>query len=222
MTNSRNTPSNSASTDDVNTTKRLDEWRKLNLSIKGQPGNYKQHSQRILFALESGFNQFLPGALQDLFIALGKNGRPLRSRMYTLVLPLIDQNDREYFHEWLAHDSDETLPCYRFPGSVLISTTCMGNESESDPYLPLQSGGLIEKCRHAMSYGRIETAQANLENAYNSSTSKPETRLIEEILSLYAATRQKDKLIQFASNLQQQKYTLSKHWKQVLESAKEW
>lgn len=222
MTNSRNKPDASATSQDVNYANLLNEWRRLNLGIKGQPENYQKQSQRILFALESKLYNFLPGALQDLFIALGDKGRPLRERMYSLVLPLLDQNDREYFHEWLAHNSDETLHCYRFPGSVLISTTCIGSESESDPYVAKSSGSIIEKSRHAITYGRIETAQSLLENAYTNTTTKPENSLIEELLSLYAATRQKDRLIKFTDSLQHRKFKLSNHWKQVLESAKEW
>lgn len=222
MTNSQHKSDINATSAEPNKATMLNEWRRLNLNIKGQPDNYKQHSQRILFALQSGLNQYLPGALQDLFIALGDQGAPLRTRMYSLVLPLLDQNDREYFHEWLAHSSDKTLPCYRFPGSVLISTTCMDYESESDPFVPRASGSLIEKSRHAITYGRVETAQEQLEKAYTTTTTKPENSLIEELLSLYAATRQKDRLNSFANSLQQQKFKLSNHWKQVLESAKEW
>lgn len=51
---------------------------------------------------------------------------------------------------------------------------------------------------------------------------KPETEYVEELMSLYAATRQKDKLALFANKLQKQRFKLSKHWKQVLESSKEW
>lgn len=222
MTNSQKKSDNNTSSDEIKYTNMLNEWRRLNLNIKGQTGNYKQHTQRIMLALQSGMHQFLPGALQDLFIALGDKGRPLRTRMYTLVLPLLDQNDREYFHEWLAHDSDKTLPCYRFPGSVLISTTCLGNENELDPFVPKKSGSLIEKSRYAITYGRVETAQAELEGALARTTTKPENSLIEELLSLYAATRQKDKLTRFADSLVQQKFKLSNHWKQVLESAKGW
>ncbi|PID46863.1 MAG: hypothetical protein CSB47_01895 [Proteobacteria bacterium] len=213
---------NNTSQREANNPALFNTWRHFNLSIKAQPEDYKQHSQRILFALQSGLNKFLSGALQDLFIASGENAHSLRNRMYKLVLPLLDQNDREYFHEWLAHGSDKTLPCYRFPGAVLTSTTCMGSEGEPDPYLPRQTGSLLEKSRHAITYGRIETAQAQLEDAFTRSTTKAETSLVEEMLSLYAATRQKDKLIRFADDLKQQKYILSSHWKQVLESTKEW
>jgi len=198
----------------------LDNWRRLNLSIKGQPKQFQQHSQRILFALQHKLHQFLPGALQDLFIALGKNGRPLRERMYSLVVPLIDHNDREYFHEWLAHDTDSTLDCHRFPGSVLISQTCKNNPVDSEPYSPQTSGSLIEKGRHAIAYGQVEIAEAILETACDKK--KPDTSHVEELMSLYAATRQKEKLGVFADKLQKQRFKLSKHWKQVLESSKQW
>jgi len=216
----------SSSTNPSNTNKQpydpalLDNWRRLNLSIKGQPKQFQQHSQRILFALQHKLHQFLPGALQDLFIALGKNGRPLRERMYSLVVPLIDHNDREYFHEWLAHDTDSTLDCHRFPGSVLISQTCKNNPVDSEPYSPQTSGSLIEKGRHAIAYGQVEIAEAILETACDKK--KPDTSHVEELMSLYAATRQKEKLGVFADKLQKQRFKLSKHWKQVLESSKQW
>ena len=221
MTNIRtNTNSDALSNNAVNSAL-LDSWRRLNLIIKGQPNQFQQHSQRILFAIQNDLHQFLPGALQDLFIALGKNGRSLRARMYGLVVPLIDHNDREYFHEWLAHDSDATLECHRFPGAVLRSTTCLPNtEEDADPYAPLSTGSLINKGRHAIAYGRIELTESLLEAACDKK--KPETEYVEELMSLYAATRQKEKLAAFADKLQKQRFKLSKHWKQVLESSKEW
>lgn len=220
MTNSSTTSKSNDLLKNTNDPVILDKWRRLNLSIKGQPNQFQEHSQRILFALEHNLHQFLPGALQDLFIVLGKNGRPLRERMYSLVVPLIDHNDREYFHEWLAHDSDATLACYRFPGSVLVSQTCQAGSTDSDPYVPLSNGSLIEQGRHAIAYGRIETSESLLETACNKKN--PETSYVEELMSLYAATRQKEKLSVFADNLQKQRFKLSKHWKQVLESSKEW
>ncbi len=201
----------------------LNEWRRLNLRVKGQPKHFKNHSQRILFALQHKLHQYLPGALQDLFIALGDSGRPLRVRLYSLVLPLLDQHDREYFHEWLAHDSDATLGSYRFPGSVLISQTAHHEQTEPDPFSPSTAGTVIERSRHAINYGRTEIAQTLLEDACLNQSTRPQTGVVEELLSFYAATRQRGALEQFANYLKQQhKFNLSDHWKQVLESAKEW
>lgn len=222
MTNSRKHSENTTQAQEANNIRILDEWRSLSLNVKGQPKNYQQHSKRILFALQSGLNQFLAGALQDLFIALGSQGRPLRSRMFGLVLPLIDQHDREYLHEWLSHDSDATLGCYRALGSVLVSQTCQQDSAESDPFVAKTSGTLIEQSRYAIAHGRVEEAQAQLTKAIHEAKGKPQVALVEELLSLLAATRQKESLETFAHSLAQQKFKLSKHWKQVLESSKEW
>ena len=222
VTNPRRHSENTTQAQDANNIRILDEWRSLSLNIKGQPNNYQLHSQRILFALESGLNQFLAGALQDLFIALGSQGQALRTRMFSLVLPLIDQHDREYFHEWLSHSSDESLVCYRALGSVLASNTCKPDSDEPDSYVAITSGTLIDQSRHAIAHGRIDEAQAQLTQAIHKVKAKPDVTLVEELLSLLAATRQKESLQSFASNLEQQKFNLSKHWKQVLESSKEW
>ena len=220
MTNSRTNTRDKASSKQSDDPAVLESWRRLNLSVKGQPKQYQQHSQRLLFALQHNLHQFLPGALQDLFIALGSSGRRLRERMYSLSVPLIDHNDREYFHEWLAHNSDSTLECHRFPGSVLTSQSCMTSSVDSDPYSTLTTGSLIEKGRHAIDYGRIEIAESLLESACDKKN--PGTHYVEELMSLYAATRQKEKLYILANKLQKQRFKLSKHWKQVLESSKEW
>ena len=221
MTNSRTNLTTRATTSVPNDSALMDSWRRLNLIIKGQPNQFQQHSQRILFAIQNDLHQFLPGALQDLFIALGANGRALRERMYSLVVPLIDHNDREYFHEWLAHDGDTTLECHRFLGSVLTSNTCrLTSTEDTDPYAPLSTGTLIEKGRHAIAYGRIEMTESLLEAACDKR--KPDTKHVEELMSLYAASRQKEKLQQFAEKLKTQRFKLSKYWKQVLESSREW
>ena len=220
VTTSRTNTNATASPSHMENPALLDSWRRLNLSVKGQPNQFQRHTQRILFALEHKLYQFLPGALQDLFIALGENGRPLRERMYSLVVPLIDHNDREYFHEWLAHNNDSTLECHRFSGSVLTSKTCQIGEEDSDPYSPLTTGTVIQQGRHAIAYGRVENAEVLLESAC--AKKRPDTSHVEELMSLYAATRQKEKLSALADNLQTKRFKLSKHWKQVLESSKEW
>lgn len=220
MTNSRTNPNYQASSMNADESALLDNWRRLNLIIKGQPNQFQQHTQRILFAIQNNLHQYLSGSLQDLFIALGQNGRPLRERMHSLVVPLIDHNDREYFHEWLAHNSDLTLGFHRFPGSVLISLSSQTCDDDTDPYAPLTTGSVIEKGRHAIAYGRIEMTESMLETACNQK--KPSTEYVEELMSLYAATRQKEKLSVFAEKLQKQRFKLSKYWKQVLESSKEW
>jgi len=212
VTNSHKTSESTAQAQEANNIRILDEWRSISLNLKGQPNNYQLHSKRILFALQSGLNQFLAGSLQDLFIALGPQGKPLRERMFGLVLPLIDQHDREYFNDG----------CYRALGSVLISQTCQQNSSEPDPFAAQQTGTLIERSRHAIAHGRVEEAQALLTQEILKVKAKPEVNLVEELLSLLAATRQKDALSSFAKTLQQQKFKLSTHWKQVLESSKEW
>lgn len=222
MTNSRKHSENTTQTQEANNTRILDEWRSLSLNLKGQPKNYQLHSERILFALQSGLNQFLAGALQDLFIALGSQGRPLRTRMFSLVLPLIDQHDREYLHEWLSHNSDSTLNCYRALGSVLISKTCQEDTTSTDPFIAKTTGTLIEQSRYAIAQGRVEDAQALLTKTIHNAKGKPDVAIVEELLSLLAATRQKESLETFASNLDQHNFKLSKHWKQVLESSKEW
>ncbi|MGB1310169.1 MAG: hypothetical protein ACPG47_03115 [Leucothrix sp.] len=220
MTNSRTNPHNKTSSKQSDDPALLDNWRRLNLSIKGQPNQFQQHSQRILFALQNNLHQFLPGALQDLFIATGHHGRQLRERMYSLVVPLIDHNDREYFHEWLAHNTDATLEGYRFPGSVLISQTCLPSPPDTDPYVAINTGTLIDQGRHAIAHGRVEMAESMLLAACDKK--RPDTSHVEEIMSLYAATRQKEKLTALANNLQRRRFKLSKYWKQVLESSKQW
>ena len=66
MTNTRTNQSSKASFKQTDDPAILDSWRRLNLSIKGQPNQFQQHSQRILFALQHKLHRFLPGALQDL------------------------------------------------------------------------------------------------------------------------------------------------------------
>lgn len=102
-------------------------FKKLSLEVSQNPNNLKLHTQRVLFCAENNLSELASASLQDLFLVLQEKGRDLRVQLVNLASPIIEQEDRLFFQQWLSDDSDENLECRRFAGSVFFSTSCQSS-----------------------------------------------------------------------------------------------
>ena len=102
-------------------------FKKLSVDVSENPANLKRHTQRVLFCADNSLGELACASLQDLFIVLQENGRDLRLQLVNLVSPLIEQDDRHFFQQWLSDESDRNLKCRNFAGSVFFSKNCQSN-----------------------------------------------------------------------------------------------
>ena len=198
-------------------------WRSLTLRVSQQPANIKLHTQRLLFALENGFSDYVSGALQDLFICLKQKGLPLRQCMFNLISPVIGQTERAYFQRWLADNSDQHLDCYRYPGSVFASETCRPVEGNHSDGLSLLNRPVfksqLEEARYNLEIGQIVKAQALLENKCLKEDNDGE--LTRELQNLYICTKSEDAVTRFTQRLMENGKPLSESWQNLLNTAKD-
>jgi len=203
-------------------------WRTLALRVSHQPDNLKLHTQRLLFGLENGLSDYIPGALQDLFICLQQKGLPLKQRMFSLLSPVMVHSDRVYFQRWLADDSDRNLKCQRLAGSVFKSETCQPVSEVDEIYAPdaTQLVGRpvfknqLDEARYNLECGQIMKAQALLENICLKNEN--DNQAINELQAIYTHTRQTQALQNFTQRFVENGRTLTESWSKLLETAKSW
>jgi len=99
-------------------------FKQLSLQIEESPNDLKRHVQRILFCIDSNLTELISGALYDLFVVLDGKGMDLCIRMFGIVSPILDFNNRAYFHQWLSEGTDKNLDCHHFEGALFQSENC--------------------------------------------------------------------------------------------------
>jgi len=198
-------------------------WRTLTLRVSHEPENLKLHTQRLLFGLENEVSEYIPGALQDLFISLGKKGFSLRQRLFNLVSPVMAQADRIYFQQWLADDTDKNLACQRLLGAVFKSETCQAVENDNDNSglltRPAFNNQLAE-ARFNIAAGQIVKAQALLENTYLKDGNNSD--VLNELHTLYLCTKNKEAVAQFTQKLSENSGQLPEVWSKLLSISQSW
>jgi len=219
--------------DTLKTDDPLSAWRHLTLSIKAHPQDLKLHTQRIMLAMNLQLQPYLAGALQDFFVTLKTTGRPLREKMFILVSPLLDNNSRNYFKQWLDEDTDANLECNYYPGAIFISDSCQKNlitndEKEDelsllDSFLNENYSNTVDKAHYCIAYGNIEYAQKLLELEIALGQQGQQQSLVEqELLKIYYHSQNKSALDAMSEKMLNNNRVLSADWKKVQNIAKEW
>jgi len=196
-------------------------WRSLTLRISHEPENLKLHTQRLLFSLDNNVSDYTSGALQDLFISLGKKGFSLRQRMFNLTSPVMMQSDRIYFQRWLMDDTDKNLACQRFAGAVFKSETCQSTDDDNNLLhtRPTFKSQLAE-ARFNIEAGQIVKGQALLESYCIGNGN--DASAVKELQNMYAHTKNKDGLMRFTQKLSENGGQIPDAWANILNDAVSW
>ena len=135
-------------------------------AVSKHPAALRAHVQRIeLYAATS--DPAILGALCDLFLVLGENGKPLRRRMLALARPILSTRDHHALHQQLeAGHCDPAFLHSRSASSVL----CRGITGVTQLITKQESPGgehrdPLERARRQMESGQTESARKTLERA---------------------------------------------------------
>ncbi len=201
-------------------------WRQLTLTVSHSPNNLRHHTQRVMYCLDSNLSEYVSGALYDLFVSLGNNGRDLRLRLFNLASPVMSIFDRGYFQQWLLEKTDKSLECHHFNGSVLKSTSCKqpnikkddkgGNSLTSPPVFESN----LQQAEYMISSGYLAKAQTLLEASYLKETSS--LAIEKELQRFYFYTKKKKSMDDFMARLNDSDVKPSKTWIDLQEISKSW
>lgn len=164
------------------------EWpylRHLEQRIVRNPRDLLSHTRRLYLANALGDADAVTGALTDLFLALGKHGARLRSRMLGLVGNHLTKEQLVFFEAHLqqglrATDAMPEIVQSRLSRHVIGTTrivcrTGVDASGSDDP---------VRLARDSIARGHPDVAQAVLEGALESDPGNRE--VCEELLELYS------------------------------------
>ncbi len=194
-------------------------WRLLSRYISRYPHDLRVHAQRIILAIEDKLTEHLPGALQDLAIALSGKGKPFFTSLLEQAKPALSEQDYQQFLD--TFDSSSQDQCWQ-KGSMLANGVCDGKPVVIFDGSQEVSGfaNVLDEARAYIEYGQIDEARQLLEDELL--TNPAATGVEEELLYLYKSTRHRSHLETMANKLQELGTELSTEWKQCLEEAKSW
>lgn len=198
-------------------------WRLLSRYISRYPQDLRVHTQRILLTIDHHLNE-LPGALQDLSIALSGKGQPFFDQLLELSKSSLSEEKYSQFKKLSRAekmDIDDKNQCWN-KGSVLASGVCGGQKIVTFTGTEEVYGfdTLLDEARAYIEYGQIEEAQLVLEEELQNNPTAKEIE--EELLYLYQSTRQQDHLEIMTNKLLSLGVKLSPEWQQCVNKAESW
>ncbi len=156
-------------------------------AVARMPQNLRYHIQRINLFITKKDSESLYGSLLDLFIILGDQGYPLRSRMLNKAHPVIRKECYKSLHQHLKRGltsknsvifSQASLLNSNLAAAPLIKRISRGTTTAQDP--------IDAACDH-LEYGQVDAARQVLESAIENRPSRIE--LYQELLEIYKCTR---------------------------------
>lgn len=160
--------------------------------IARKPSDLYSHTQRVRLHQLLGDTEGAYGALLDLFIVLGKNGRPLREHLFRKLQP--DLCYKHYFtllkyldkpisatdHVPLARNS---MLCFSVTGNITLvkREQPVSSEIYQDP---------LDEIRDLLNSGHISPAQSLLEQSLLAEPQRDD--LSRELVTIYRHTRDKE------------------------------
>jgi len=143
-------------------------WHYLSHRILEKHYDLHNHTKRVSLCHKITMHEFLPGALHDLFIALGSLGYELRTRIFIASQTCMTPEHIEFFQTWLIEQSQPASDISMFPGALL--STASGDKAPGDRLiaiseLQLESCQLEQRVEQLMTTGNLPAAKSLLDSA---------------------------------------------------------
>lgn len=194
-------------------------WRLLSRYISRYPQDLRVHAQRVLLSTDEALSSFLPGAIQDLIIALSGKGKPFFQSLVEQVKPALSESEQQNLMD--AFDTESQQQCWK-KGSVLANGICNDKPLVIFEGIESETGfnSALEEAQAYIEYGELEEAREILEGEL---LNQPGAEDIEaELLYLYQSMREPEHIKIMTMNLQTLGAELSPQWQQCLEDAQNW
>ncbi len=152
--------------------------------IERNPRNLRAHAERVLMHRDRGDAVAVNGALVDLFVVLGENGRALRDRLLESVKDLLADADYSFLRARLENGlgrSDVSNSAARscLSHQVAGTTRIVRKRHASAP----RSTSLVELARESIANGDDDAALDLLEGALQDDPGRAD--VCRELLALY-------------------------------------
>lgn len=166
----------------------------LEQRIQRNPRDLLSHVRRVIQLDALGDSERAYGALVDVFLILGRRGRPLRSRLYRLVASGLSRDQRRFLNDHLdsglhAGDLITYVPHARL-AQQMAATKRAVIRRRGDAHA---DGDPVEQARTFVANGRADLAQAVLERALRADPGDED--VVVELLALYRQEKQGQSLL---------------------------
>jgi hypothetical protein len=201
------------------------DWRFLSHQIRRMPQDLRTHTQRVLLAHASMADK-LPGALQDLFLALGSSGQQLRLHLFELVQDKLTPDDVAFFKGWIDNDLSLKEPSTtQWRSGSMLST---GQEQTSTQLIHVDKStvetprytNVLDEVIACIEYGQVDTARELLETEILAGNN--DEMLEEELANIYQYTRDKGRLEAMMKHLQESGRAISATWEKMQQESEHW
>lgn len=183
--------------------------------VARDPRDLRSHVRRILLERETGNGDGLYAALIDLFIALGRQGGPLRRRMLEQSKECLESIQYQLLRGAYAEGLD-AMSAPVAVGSVLGR----GLEGRLDMVRPARekpadARDVLLEAREYMEYSQLDEARALLERA---ALEEPERlELLLELLDIYRSTRDEANFVKMTLQLADAGIAVPDEWLELAE-----
>lgn len=191
----------------------MDARRFLSVEVARDALNLQAHVRRILLLIDEDQRDLLPGALIDIFIALGKHGESLRYALLEVAEPFLEEEDLHFLRGHLntGISPDENLQMVE--GSVFShaldgTAEMIGRERQQQQ----QAMGAVAEANALLEEGDLDGARNILEDAL---LAHPEdTAISNELLLIYRHSRDEAAFTAMREKLMQKIASLPAPWDQ--------
>lgn len=188
--------------------------RHLEQRISRNPRDLLSHVRRLYLANALDDADAITGALTDLFLVLGRQGRSLRRRLLNLAGEHLTTEQFGFFVAHLEKGLDENEAIPEIPQSRLskrvIGTTRIVSRSDNDAS---DSDDPIQLARDSIAGGHVDVAQAVLEGALESDPGNRE--VCEALLQLYSDRNLRGDFFRTYTALLGRRLACHDHWNKL-------
>jgi hypothetical protein len=178
--------------------------------VSRDPKDLEAHTRRVLLAAQVPLSDRLFGALLDVFLALGPNGRHLREQLLDRAALHLDPDDQLFFRHCLAEGlrPDAQLPST--PGSVLDPAIMGTSRLVEKQRVAVAEVGVLEQAISLLDDGDLDGAKQLLEDALLSNPT--DVAVANELLLIYKHSRDDAAVAAMVARLQEQGAAAPEGW----------
>ncbi len=188
----------------------LDAWRHLTAAVSRNPKDLEAHTRRVLLAAQVPLSDRLFGALLDVFLALGPNGRHLREQLLDRAAVHLDPDDQLFFRHCLVEGLRPDAQVPTSPGSVLDPAIIGTGRLVEKQRVAVAEVGVLEQAISLLDDGDLDGAKQLLEGALLSNPT--DAAVANELLLIYKHSRDDAAVAAMVARLQEQGAAAPEGW----------
>jgi hypothetical protein len=187
-----------------------DAWRHLTTSVSRNPKDLESHVRRVMLAVRAPLPEHLFGAVLDLYLILGPNGRHLREFLLEQAVPQLDPEDQHFLRHYLAEGLSRDVQLPAAKGSVLDPAAIGAVRLVEKQKAVVAETSALEQAVQLLDDGDLDGARQLLESALLADPA--DSAIAKELLLIYRHSRDEAAQAAMLARLQEQGAPAPEGW----------